>query len=69
MNTKPTTRNGAQLIAQQLESLGVRYIFGIPGAKIDRLFDAIEDTNIQMIPVRHEALRDPLIIFPMPSYA
>lgn len=55
MNTKPTTKNGAQLIAQQLESLGIRYIFGIPGAKIDRLFDAIEDTNIQMIPVRHEA--------------
>ncbi|HFG1980923.1 TPA: thiamine pyrophosphate-binding protein [Vibrio cholerae] len=48
-------RSGAQLIAQQLEAIGVRYVFGIPGAKIDRLFDAIEDTKIQMIPVRHEA--------------
>jgi acetolactate synthase I/II/III large subunit len=47
--------NGAQLIAQQLEEQGVKFIFGIPGAKIDRLFDAIEDTNIKMIPVRHEA--------------
>ncbi|SHG02173.1 acetolactate synthase AlsS [Vibrio gazogenes] len=55
MQTKPSTRNGAQLIAQQLESLGIKYIFGIPGAKIDRLFDAIEDTSIQMVPVRHEA--------------
>ncbi len=55
MQSKPSNKNGAQLIAQQLESLGIKYIFGIPGAKIDRLFDAIEDTNIQMIPVRHEA--------------
>ncbi|SHO56751.1 acetolactate synthase AlsS [Vibrio quintilis] len=47
--------NGAQLIARQLEQQGTKFIFGIPGAKIDRLFDAIEDTNIQMIPVRHEA--------------
>lgn len=52
MQSKPSNKNGAQLIAQQLESLGIKYIFGIPGAKIDRLFDAIEDTNIQMIPVR-----------------
>ncbi|EPF1752365.1 acetolactate synthase AlsS [Vibrio alginolyticus] len=55
MQSKPSNKNGAQLIAQQLESLGIKYIFGIPGAKIDRLFDAIEDTSIQMIPVRHEA--------------
>ncbi|WNJ95749.1 acetolactate synthase AlsS [Vibrio ruber] len=55
MQSKPSTKNGAQLIAQQLESLGIQYIFGIPGAKIDQLFDAIEDTRIQMIPVRHEA--------------
>lgn len=50
-----SSRCGADLIAQQLEQLGTQYIFGIPGAKIDRLFDAINDTHIQMIPVRHEA--------------
>lgn len=26
-------RSGAQLIAQQLEAIGVRYVFGIPGPK------------------------------------
>ncbi|WP_245868760.1 thiamine pyrophosphate-binding protein, partial [Vibrio fujianensis] len=55
MSSHHALRNGAQLIAQQLETLGVRYVFGIPGAKIDRLFDALEDTHIQLIPVRHEA--------------
>ncbi|OOE86893.1 acetolactate synthase large subunit [Salinivibrio siamensis] len=55
MTTKTQWDNGAQLIANHLERQGVEYIFGIPGAKIDRLFDAVEDTNIKMIPVRHEA--------------
>ncbi|MFC3022650.1 acetolactate synthase AlsS [Vibrio zhugei] len=55
MSSQPSKHTGAQLIAQQLESLGIQTIFGIPGAKIDPLFDAIEDTNIDMIPVRHEA--------------
>lgn len=47
--------NGAQLIARQLEQQGVKYVFGIPGAKVDQLFDALNDTQIQTIPVRHEA--------------
>ncbi|OOE69676.1 acetolactate synthase large subunit [Salinivibrio sp. ML198] len=55
MTTKTQWDNGAQLIANHLEQQGVEYIFGIPGAKIDRLFDAVEDTNIKMIPIRHEA--------------
>lgn len=55
MTTKTQWDNGAQLIANHLERQGVEYIFGIPGAKIDRLFDAVEDTNIKMIPIRHEA--------------
>lgn len=55
MTKKTQWDNGAKLIANHLEQQGVEYIFGIPGAKIDRLFDAVEDTNIKMIPVRHEA--------------
>ncbi|CAG9001635.1 MAG: Acetolactate synthase, catabolic [Candidatus Celerinatantimonas neptuna] len=47
--------NGAQLIARQLEQQGVKYVFGIPGAKIDQLFDALNDTQIVTIPARHEA--------------
>ncbi|MEC5319427.1 acetolactate synthase AlsS [Brenneria populi subsp. brevivirga] len=46
---------GASLIVKHLEQQGVQYVFGIPGAKIDRVFDALEDSPIEMIPVRHEA--------------
>ncbi|MCV9878719.1 acetolactate synthase AlsS [Brenneria izbisi] len=46
---------GASLIVKHLEQQGVKHIFGIPGAKIDRVFDALEDSPIQTIPVRHEA--------------
>ncbi len=55
MNTPLEARTGAQLMAQQLEATGVQYVFGLPGAKIDRLFDALNDTSITVIPVRHEA--------------
>ncbi|MCL2898272.1 acetolactate synthase AlsS [Brenneria tiliae] len=46
---------GAALVVKHLEQQGVQYVFGIPGAKIDRVFDALEDSPIQTIPVRHEA--------------
>lgn len=47
--------SGAELIVKHLEMQGVKHIFGIPGAKIDRVFDELEDSTIQTIPVRHEA--------------
>ncbi|RLM21699.1 acetolactate synthase large subunit [Brenneria alni] len=46
---------GASLIVKHLEWQGVQYVFGIPGAKIDRVFDALVDSPIKTIPVRHEA--------------
>lgn len=33
---------------------GVEYVFGIPGAKIDYLFDALEDDGPELIVTRHE---------------
>ncbi len=30
-------------------------VFGIPGAKIDKVFDSLLDSSIRIIPVRHEA--------------
>lgn len=47
--------HGADLVVAQLQAQGVRHVFGIPGAKIDKVFDSILDTDIQLIPVRHEA--------------
>lgn len=48
-------QSGADLVVAQLEAQGVKHIFGIPGAKIDRVFDSLVDSPIEMIPVRHEA--------------
>jgi len=48
-------QSGADLVVAQLEAQGVTKIFGIPGAKIDRVFDSLVDSSIEMIPVRHEA--------------
>jgi acetolactate synthase-1/2/3 large subunit len=33
--------NGAQLVVRALEAQGVTHVFGIPGAKIDAVFDAL----------------------------
>ncbi|WP_429181521.1 acetolactate synthase AlsS [Aeromonas salmonicida] len=46
---------GAELVVRHLEAQGVKQVFGIPGAKIDRVFDALEDSPIDTIVVRHEA--------------
>ena len=48
------SQSGAQLLIKSLEILKVKYIFGIPGAKIDAVFDAIQDSSIKLIVCRHE---------------
>jgi acetolactate synthase I/II/III large subunit len=51
--SKPT-KTGAQVVVESLERQGVRYVFGIPGAKIDKVFDTLEDSSIETIVCRHE---------------
>lgn len=46
---------GADLVVKQLEQQGVKQVFGIPGAKIDRLFNSLVDSTIETVVVRHEA--------------
>ncbi|EMJ3186108.1 TPA: acetolactate synthase AlsS [Yersinia enterocolitica] len=48
-------KSGAGLVVNHLEQQGVKQVFGIPGAKIDRVFDSLEDSSINTIVVRHEA--------------
>ncbi|WBG93477.1 acetolactate synthase AlsS (plasmid) [Pantoea piersonii] len=58
MNTRKNNaqwNSGADLVVAQLEAQGVNHVFGIPGAKIDKVFDSLLDSPIQLIPVRHEA--------------
>ncbi|MFZ2960904.1 MAG: acetolactate synthase AlsS [Candidatus Ozemobacteraceae bacterium] len=48
------SQKAAQLLVDCLERHGVEYIFGIPGAKIDAVFDALLGSPIKVILCRHE---------------
>jgi acetolactate synthase-1/2/3 large subunit len=50
----PNSQSGAGLLVKSLEAQGVQYVFGIPGAKIDKVFDALLDSKIQTVVCRHE---------------
>jgi acetolactate synthase-1/2/3 large subunit len=52
--TKSHTRTGAGLLVKSLEAQGVQYVFGIPGAKVDKVFDALLDSPIKTVVCRHE---------------
>jgi acetolactate synthase-1/2/3 large subunit len=55
VNTPKSNQSGAELLVKSLEAQGVEYIFGIPGAKIDRVFDALLDSpQIKTVVCRHE---------------
>ncbi|EXJ85410.1 acetolactate synthase, catabolic [Capronia coronata CBS 617.96] len=45
----------AQIIVNSLYNAGVRVVFGVPGAKIDKLYDCLQDhPEIKLIVARHE---------------
>ncbi|WP_062428442.1 acetolactate synthase AlsS [Herbidospora daliensis] len=44
----------AQRAVETLAAFGVRYVFGVPGAKIDELYDALVDGGPQLVVCRHE---------------
>ncbi|MBA95721.1 MAG: acetolactate synthase, large subunit, biosynthetic type [Rickettsiales bacterium] len=46
--------NGAETLIRCLEKQGVEYIFGYPGGAAIPIFDAIYDSSIELILVRHE---------------
>lgn len=48
------SKTGAQIVVESLEKHGVQHVFGIPGAKIDKVFDTLVDSSIQTIVCRHE---------------
>lgn len=49
-----TRQTGADLLVRTLEAQGVEYIFGAPGAKIDKVFDMLLDSRIKTVVCRHE---------------
>jgi acetolactate synthase-1/2/3 large subunit len=46
--------NGAEFVVKMLETQGVTHIFGVPGAKIDGVFNALVDSTIKTVVCRHE---------------
>jgi acetolactate synthase-1/2/3 large subunit len=47
-------QTGARLVVRTLEAQGVTHVFGIPGAKIDAVFNALVDSKITTVVCRHE---------------
>jgi acetolactate synthase I/II/III large subunit len=47
-------RPAAELFVRCLESEGTEYVFGIPGEETVDLNDALEDSSVEFVPVRHE---------------
>jgi acetolactate synthase-1/2/3 large subunit len=45
---------GAELVVRILEQQGVSHVFGVPGAKIDAVFNALVDSTIKTVVCRHE---------------
>src|SRR5258707_13981039 len=50
---RPAART-AQKVVDVLSAQGVEYIFGVPGAKIDAVYDALVDGGPQLVVCRHE---------------
>ncbi|MCH7589775.1 biosynthetic-type acetolactate synthase large subunit [PVC group bacterium] len=54
MSGTEKTRTGAEALVQCLENHGVEYIFGLSGGAAIPIFDALVDSKIKLILVRHE---------------
>jgi len=46
---------GGQLLARCLANEGVRFVFGLPCPEIDPLLAALEEYDMRLVPIRHEA--------------
>ncbi len=53
-NNVKTKTKGADLVVDCLMQQGVKYVFGIPGAKIDAVFDVLQERGPKLVVCRHE---------------
>ena len=44
----------ARRVVETLSAYGVKFIFGVPGAKVDAVYDALLDGGPELIVCRHE---------------
>jgi acetolactate synthase I/II/III large subunit len=54
LDVAPEKQSGADLVVETLEAHDVTHVFGVPGAKIDKVFDRLLDSNIKTVACRHE---------------
>jgi acetolactate synthase-1/2/3 large subunit len=47
-------QTGADIVVKTLEQHDVKWVFGVPGAKIDKVFNTLVDSSIQTVVCRHE---------------
>lgn len=52
ISTRPAI--GARVVVKALEAQGVTHVFGVPGAKIDAVFNELVDSKIKTVVTRHE---------------
>src|ERR1700730_2613953 len=51
---KSVQQTGADIVVKTLEQHDVKWVFGVPGAKIDKVFDTLVDSSIETVVCRHE---------------
>jgi acetolactate synthase-1/2/3 large subunit len=55
IDKKPTEQQtGADIVVKTLEQQDVKWVFGVPGAKIDKVFNTLVDSSIHTVVCRHE---------------
>src|SRR5579864_9101960 len=54
LSPETETKTGADIVVETLEAHGVKQVFGVPGAKIDKVFDRLRDSSIKTVVCRHE---------------
>ncbi len=47
-------QTGADIVVKTLEQHEVKWVFGVPGAKIDKVFNTLVDSSLQTVVCRHE---------------
>lgn len=47
-------QTGADIVIKTLEQHDVKWVFGVPGAKIDKVFNTLVDSSIKTVVCRHE---------------
>lgn len=52
--TAALSRRSADRVVECLKAYGVKWVFGVPGAKIDPVYDALVDDGPELIVCRHE---------------